>query len=166
MVERQRLLVKDIDGSTGDLPGFERGNQIRLYHDRSARRVHQAGCGFHDRKLRGADQTARPIAKDDMDGDHIRPPEQFLLGDQLSVHCRCALGRQILTPGNHMHAECLADLGDGAADIPETENAQCSPGHVIADEPLPTAAPQRCVFGDEMAGTGQDKRPGQFDRWR
>jgi len=23
---RQRLLVKDIDGSTGDLPGFERGN--------------------------------------------------------------------------------------------------------------------------------------------
>ena len=26
MVERQRLLVKDIDGSTGDLPGFERGN--------------------------------------------------------------------------------------------------------------------------------------------
>jgi len=26
MVERQRLPLKDIDGSTGDLPGFERGN--------------------------------------------------------------------------------------------------------------------------------------------
>src|SRR5580704_1415966 len=26
MVERQRLLVKDIDGGTGDLLGFERGN--------------------------------------------------------------------------------------------------------------------------------------------
>src|SRR5580700_11404796 len=26
MVERQRLLIKDIDGSTGDRPGFERGN--------------------------------------------------------------------------------------------------------------------------------------------
>src|ERR1700724_1888266 len=26
MVERQRLLVKDIDGSTGDLLGFKRGN--------------------------------------------------------------------------------------------------------------------------------------------
>src|SRR6202022_1139270 len=48
MVERQRLLVKDIDGSTGDLPGFERGNQIRLDHDRSARGVYQARRGFHE----------------------------------------------------------------------------------------------------------------------
>jgi len=119
--------------------------------------------GFMIASSGGADQTARPIAEDDMDGDHIRAPEQFLLGDQLGVRCRCALGRQILTPGNHIHAECLADLRDGPADIAKTDNAQRSPGHVVPDEPLPTAAAQRGVLGSEIAGTGQDKCPGQFD---
>ena len=31
--------------------------EIRVDHDRSARRVHQAGCGLHDRELRGADEV-------------------------------------------------------------------------------------------------------------
>ena len=69
-------------------------------------------------------------------GNDVRSPEQLLLGDQLGVHFRCALGRQILTPRNHIHAKCLADLRDGAADIPETENAQRSPGHVVLPGPL------------------------------
>ncbi len=54
-------------------------------------------------------------------------------------------------------------MRDGAADIPETENAQRSPGHVVPYEPLPTAAAQRGVLGNEIAGTAQDKRPSQFD---
>src|SRR5580700_11229024 len=60
MVERQWLLVKDIDGSTGDLLGFERGNEIRLDHDRAARRVYQARRRFHERQFRGTDKAARP----------------------------------------------------------------------------------------------------------
>jgi hypothetical protein len=115
---------------------------IRLDHDRSARRVHQSGCGFHDRELKGADETARPTAEDEVDGDDIRPPEQFLLGDQLGAHFRCALGRQILTPGNHIHAECLADLCHRTADVTETQDTERPPGHVIADRLLPSAAAQ------------------------
>jgi hypothetical protein len=61
--------------------------------------------------------------------------------DQLGAHFRCALGRQILTPGNHIHPKCVADLRDGAADIPETENPQRSPGHVVPDEPLLRSEP-------------------------
>jgi hypothetical protein len=75
-----------------------------------------------------------------VDGNNIRPPKQLLLRDQLGVRCRCALSRQILTPGNHIHGECLADLRDGAADIAETKYAQRLSGHVVPDEPLPTAA--------------------------
>ena len=65
-------------------------NWIRLDHDRSARRVYQAGWGFHERELRGTDQTARPIAEDHMYGNDIRPPEQFFLANQLGARCRCA----------------------------------------------------------------------------
>src|ERR1700680_5055305 len=39
MVERQRLLVKDIDGCASDLFVFERRNEIGLDQDRSPRRV-------------------------------------------------------------------------------------------------------------------------------
>src|ERR1700756_5760376 len=42
MVERQRLLVEDIDGCASDLFVFKRRNEIGLDDDRSARRVYQA----------------------------------------------------------------------------------------------------------------------------
>src|SRR5580704_17320846 len=48
MVERQRLLVEDVDGSAGDRLGFERRNEICLNHDRSARRVYQARRRLHE----------------------------------------------------------------------------------------------------------------------
>src|SRR5271165_4390924 len=49
MVERQRLLVEDIDGCPGDLFVFERRNEICLNHDRSARRVYEARRRLHER---------------------------------------------------------------------------------------------------------------------
>src|SRR6201987_3223500 len=98
-----------------------------------------------------------------MDGDHIRSPEQFFLANQLGARCGCALGRQILAPGDHIHAERSANLRDGAADIAKTEKAQRSPGHVVPDESLPTTAAQRGVLSSETASAAQDKCPGQFD---
>ena len=38
MVERQRLLVENINGRSGDLFVFKRRNEVGLDHDRSARR--------------------------------------------------------------------------------------------------------------------------------
>src|SRR5258708_7810353 len=48
MVERQRLLVEDIDGCAGDRLVFKRRNEICLDHDRSARRVYQARRRLHE----------------------------------------------------------------------------------------------------------------------
>src|ERR1700676_4219696 len=67
MVERQWLLVKNIDGSTGDLVGFERGNEIRLDHNRSARCVYQARRRLHECEFRGTDKASRPSTEHQMD---------------------------------------------------------------------------------------------------
>src|SRR5271163_4038707 len=50
--------------------------------------------------------------------------------------------------------------------LPRPRTPSVRPGHVIAHRLLPSAVSQRRVLGDEIAGAGQDKRPGQFDRRR
>src|SRR4029077_1719069 len=101
-----------------------------------------------------------------MDGDDIRLLEQLVLRDECGTHFSRALGREILAPGNHIHAECLADLCHRTADVAETQDTERPPSHVITDRLLPSASAQGGVLGDEIAGTAQDKCPGQFDRRR
>jgi hypothetical protein len=48
MVERQRLLVEDIDGGAGDRLTFKRRNEICLDYDRPARRIYQARRRLHE----------------------------------------------------------------------------------------------------------------------
>src|ERR1700722_2745088 len=48
MIDRQRLLVEDIDGCAGDRLIFKRRNEICLDHDRSARHVYQARRRLHE----------------------------------------------------------------------------------------------------------------------
>src|SRR5258707_11054065 len=108
-----------------------------------------------------ANETARPTAEDEVDGDDICPSEQFLLGDQLGAYFRCALGRQVLTPSYHIHIKGLADLRHGAADIAEAQETERPSGHVIPYESLPIAAAQRRVLGNQVAGAGEDESPGQ-----
>src|SRR6202030_335643 len=71
MVERQRLLVEDIDGGAGDRLIFKRRNEIRLDHDRSARRVYQARRRLHECQFRRGDKAARPSTEHQMDRDDI-----------------------------------------------------------------------------------------------
>src|SRR5271166_3099790 len=92
--------------------------------------------------------------------------EQLVLRDERGADFSRALGREILAPGDHLHAEGGADPRYGAADVAETQDTERPPGHVITHRLLPSAAAQRRVLGDEIAGAAQDKRPGQFDRRR
>ncbi len=48
--------------------------------------------------------------------------------------------------------------------LPESNDAQRLAGQVIADGVLPAAAANRGGFGDEVARTRQNQRPGQFNR--
>src|ERR1700733_9280109 len=94
------------------------------------------------------------------DGDNIRVLEHLMLRDERGADFSRPLGREILAPGDHLHIEGVADLRHRAADVAETYETERPPGHVIADCLLPSAAAQRRVFTDEIAGAGQDKRPG------
>src|SRR5271169_4921175 len=101
-----------------------------------------------------------------MDGDDIRLLKQRVLCDERGAYFSRALGREILTPSDHLHSEGVADLRHRTADVAETEDAERLPGHVITDRLLPSAAAQRRVLGNEITGTGQNKGPSQFDRRR
>src|ERR1700736_5775180 len=67
MIDRQRLLVEDIDGCAGDRLSFKGRNDIRLDEDRSARRVHQARRRLHECEFGRTDKAARPAAEHQMD---------------------------------------------------------------------------------------------------
>jgi hypothetical protein len=101
-----------------------------------------------------------------MDGDDIRLVEQLVPRDECGAHFSRAPGREILAPSDHLHTEGVADLGHRTADIAETQDAERPPSHVITDRLLPSAAAQRRVLRDEIAGTAQDECPGQLDRRR
>src|SRR6202162_2870737 len=101
-----------------------------------------------------------------MDRDDIRLSEQLVPRDECGAHFSRALGREILAPGDHLHTEGVADLCHRTADVAETQDTERPPSHVITDRLLPSAATHRRVLCDEIAGTAQDKCPGQFDRRR
>ena len=76
------------------------------------------------------------------------------------------LRRQILAPGDHLHTEGVTNLCHRTADVAETQDTERPPSHVVTDRLLPSAAAQRRVLGNEIAGTAQDKCPSEFDRRR
>ena len=101
-----------------------------------------------------------------MYGDDIRLSENFISRDDRRAHLSRAVNCKILTPGDHLHTEGVANLCHCTADVAETQHTERPPGNVITDGLLPSAATQRRVLGDEIAGTAQNKCPGQFDRRR
>ena len=124
MVERQRLLVEDIDGSASDLFVFKRRNEIGLDDDRSPRGIYQARRRLHEPQFRGADKASRPAAEHKMNRDDIRLLEQFVLRDEFGADFGRALAREILAPGDHLHTEGVADPCHGAADVAESALVQ------------------------------------------
>src|ERR1700674_685557 len=101
-----------------------------------------------------------------MDRDYIPLTEQLVPRNECGAHFSRAPGREILAPGDHLHTEGVADLCDRTADVAQTQDTERPSGQVITDRLLPSAAAQRRVLGDEIAGAAQDECPGQFDRRR
>src|SRR6516164_6765508 len=155
MIERQRLLIKDIDGSARDLAVSQSLKEISLDHDRPARCIHKSGRWLHECQLRCAHKPARSGAEHQMDADEIRLSEEFVLRYKQSSRCRRALGGEVLAPGDDGHAEGFADLRHCASNVAEAEQSQCPTTEIIADEALPSTASQRCILVHEMTRTGQ-----------
>src|SRR5439155_24459798 len=72
MVERQRLLVIDVQARAGDRALPDRGDQRGFVDDRAARGVDQVGGRLHQRELAGAEEPARAVAQHEMDADDVR----------------------------------------------------------------------------------------------
>ena len=59
-----------------------------------------------------------------MNGDEIRLAEQVLLADVVDARLLAFLRREVLAPGDDLHAERLGDLGGAGAELAEAEDAE------------------------------------------
>ena len=114
---RQRLAVIDVE------PGYdafllERLDQRGLVDQRPARGVHQHRAGAHQGNIFCSDDAARAIAQHQVQADHIALTEQHGFFDALGAFGLRRLGGDVLTPGEHPHAEGVAERGHAPADPP------------------------------------------------
>jgi hypothetical protein len=99
-----------------------------------------------------------------MDGQDVRPAEQFVFG-----HVGCpglfgGLRGQVRAPRDDVHTERLAYPRHSSADPAQPQHAQHRSAQLPADGCLPSTAAHREALIDDPAGGGEDQRPGQFDR--
>ena len=144
MVERQRLDVEHVEAGAGDLVVAQGRQQRRLIDDRPARGVDDIGGRLHQAELLGADQPARALREHDVDGDEVGLPEQVLLAHVVDADLLALLGREVLAPGDDLHAERLADLGGAGAELAEAEDAERHALEVGPDRGLPGHARPSC----------------------
>ena len=103
----------------------------------------------------------------EMDGDHVGAAEQLVLVDVLGALRLGALGREVLAPGDHLHADGGADARHPAAEVAEAQDAERAAVEVEADRGLPAAA-RRAWRGTPRADGGRAPASGRWRarRWR
>ena len=74
------------------------------------------------------------------------------------------LGLQVLAPGDDVHAEGEADLGDLAAELAQADDPEPRTRELEAERALPTAVADVAVFSTDVPREGEDQAPGQLGR--
>src|SRR5262245_57714215 len=88
-----------------------------------------------------------------MDADEIGLPEQVLLAGIVDARLLALLWREVLAPGDRLHAERLADHGGAGAKLAEPEDAQRRALELRPDGALPGLAGfETGVLVADMAG--------------
>src|SRR5580704_7180195 len=142
MIERQRLLIEDVNGRRRDRPFLQRLKEIGFDYNRSARCIHKAGRRLHQREFCPTHKPARAAAEHKVDAEDIRLPKKLILRDQHGSCRSRALGGEVLAPGDDGHAEGLADLSNRTSDVTEPEQSECPSTEILSDEALPSATAQ------------------------
>ena len=75
-----------------------------------------------------------------------------------------ALGRQILTPGEHPHAERLANLGHPRTEPAKPEDPERLVLELLAETDLPLPFSGRSILGGNETQTRKDEPPGELSR--
>ena len=60
----------------------------------------------------------------EVNGDEVGLAEQVLLAHVVDAGFLALLRRQVLAPGDHLHAERLGDAGGAGAELAEAEDAE------------------------------------------
>ena len=163
MIRGQGLGIEHVERGAGDPARLQRLDQRRLIDDRAARRIDQPCRRLHERELGGAHQSDRAPTEDEMDGDDVGLAEQRVLVDERRASGAGDLAGEILTPGDHRHAEGEGDPGNLLADIAQPDHAEALAPQVCADARLPAAIADRGGFAGEVARAGEDESPGELD---
>ena len=147
------------------VPWRSRGHERGFVDDGAARGIDQVGGRLHLRELAGAEEPARAVAEHEMNAHDVRAREQLVLGHQGGADFGGARGGEILAPGDHLHLEGAADLGDPRA---QRRRARRRPS-VLPFRPsptahLPAAFARRAVLGRDTAEEGEDQSPRQLGR--
>src|SRR5262245_33326030 len=96
-----------------------------------------------------------------MDADEVRLPEQVLLADVVDARLLALLGREVLAPGDRLHAERLADHGGAGAELAEAEDAERGALELRPDGALPgLAGLEAGILVADMAGQVEHQTDG------
>src|SRR5467141_1286941 len=105
MLRRQWFEIEYVHGGTRYLPSLQRLDERRFVDDGTACRIDQICRRLHQVELISAHQASTPVAENEMNGQNIRLAEYLLFGNQAGARGSGLLFRQVLTPGDHVHAE-------------------------------------------------------------
>ncbi len=94
----------------------------------------------------------------------FRTCEQLVLVDSDHPVLGSGLGREVLAPGNHVHAERPRHRQHRLAEPAEAEQPEGRARQVGADRLLPASRPDRGVLGRQVPDQPEDQRPRQLDR--
>ena len=124
VVLRQRLDVVDVERGAADGLALHRVDERGFIDDRSARRIHENGIRLHQRELLRADEAACAVRQHEMNGDDVGAAKQLFLGDEFGAARGGFFRREVLAPGDSLHAEGLSDFGDRRAEFAEARKAE------------------------------------------
>jgi hypothetical protein len=112
----------------------------------------------------GADQAARPVREDEVDGDEIGGLQQFFLRHLGRANLGGALGGEILAPGDHLHAEGLGVSGNAAAELSQADDAQplAFEHRAAAQSFMPAPAAHVALRAREIARRGEHQAEREF----
>ena len=161
---RQRLLVEDVEPGAADGAAAQRCQQCLLVDDRAAARVDQrssvgficASSWWPTRSRVRSESTRWTVTTSAVANSSslLDAPDADLSG---------SLVGEVLAPRDDVHAERLPDPGDPLPQPPEPDDAEGGAREVGADGLLPAAGADGGVLLREVAGDGEDQRPGELD---
>ena len=117
---QRRLLIKDINGSTGDHTVFKCCGEVFFHDNRAACNIDQKSRGLHHRKLFCVDHATGRVVQRAMQNHDVRAAEQFFLRDLLDVFCNAVMVRTALRQNSS--TKCVKQLGSPGADLAKTDN--------------------------------------------